>query len=83
MLTTCKQNIGVTPLRQQFSKLNVYICDVQHVMVQPWNIGVYWIDQVFVPELSVVILSFVHTAVLSIKTAFNLVKYIYYSVVCH
>ena len=25
------------------------------VMVQPWNIGVCWIDQVFVTELTVVI----------------------------
>ena len=43
------------------------------VMVQPWNIGVCCIDQVFVTELTVVIF-FVHAAVLSIKTAFNLVK---------
>jgi hypothetical protein len=43
------------------------------VMVQPWNIGVCCIDQVFVTELIVVIF-FVHAAVLSIKTAFNLVK---------
>jgi hypothetical protein len=43
------------------------------VMVQPWNIGVCWIDQVFVTELAVIIF-FVHAAVLSIKTAFNLVK---------
>jgi hypothetical protein len=49
-------------------------CGVQHVMVQPWDIGVCWIDQVFVTELSVVIFFFVHTAVLSIKTVFNLVK---------
>jgi hypothetical protein len=39
-------------------------------MVQPWNIGVCWIDQVFVTELTAVIF-FVHAAVLSIKTAFN------------
>jgi len=32
----------------------VYV-DVHHVMVQPWNIGVCWIDQVFVTKLSVVI----------------------------
>jgi hypothetical protein len=32
------------------------------VMVQPWNIGVYWIDQVFVTELTVVIF-LVHAAV--------------------
>ena len=44
-----------------------------YVMVQPWNIGVCWIDQVFVTELTAVIF-FVHAAVLSIKTAFNLVK---------
>jgi len=31
-------------------------CGVHHVMVQPWNIGVCCIDQVFVKELSVVIL---------------------------
>jgi hypothetical protein len=43
------------------------------VMVQPWNIGVCWIDEVFVTELTVVIFFF-HAAVLSIKTAFNLVK---------
>ena len=43
------------------------------VMVQPWNIGVCWIDKVFVTELTVVIFFF-HAAVLSIKTAFNLVK---------
>ena len=43
------------------------------VMVQPWNIGVCCIDQVFVTELTVVIF-FVHAAVLCIKTAFNLVK---------
>ena len=43
------------------------------VMVQPWHIGVCWIDQVFVTELTVVIF-FVHAAVLSIKTAFNLVN---------
>jgi hypothetical protein len=30
-------------------------CDVHHGMVQPWNIGVCRIDQVFVMELSVVI----------------------------
>ena len=41
-------------------------------MVQPWNIGVCWIDQVFATELTVVIF-FVHATVLSIKTAFNLV----------
>jgi hypothetical protein len=32
------------------------------------------IDQVFATELTVVIFFFVHAAVLSIKTAFNLVK---------
>jgi hypothetical protein len=44
------------------------------VMVQSWNTGVCWIDQVFVTELFVLILFFVHAAVLGIKTAFNLVK---------
>jgi hypothetical protein len=39
-------------------------------MVQPWNIGVCWIDQVFVTELTVAIF-FVHAAVLNIKAAFN------------
>jgi hypothetical protein len=43
------------------------------VMEQPWNIGVCWIDQLFVTELTVVIFV-VHAAVLSIKTAFNLIK---------
>ena len=43
------------------------------VMEQPWNIGVCWIDQVFVTELTVVIF-FRHAAVLNAKTAFNLVK---------
>jgi hypothetical protein len=74
MLATCKLNLGVTPWRQKFSKLNVLNCDVHHGMVQLWNIGVCWIDQVFVTELSVVIFFVVHTAVLSINTAFNLGK---------
>jgi hypothetical protein len=74
MLTTCKQNLGVAPWRQKFSRLNILNCDVHRVIVQPWKIGVCWIDQVFVTELSVVIFVVVHTAVLSIKTAFNLGK---------
>jgi hypothetical protein len=56
-------------LYQKFSRLKVlFICYGTAV-----NIGVCWIDQVFVTELTVVIF-FVHAAVLSIKTAFNLVK---------
>jgi hypothetical protein len=43
------------------------------VMVQPWNIGVYWIDQVFVTELTVVIF-FCSCSRFEYKKAFNLVK---------
>ena len=38
------------------------------------HVGVSWIDLVFVVELTVVIFFFVRATVLSIKTAFNLVK---------
>ena len=55
-------------------KAQRFKCDVHYVMVQLWKIGVCWIDQVFVMELSVVIFFVVHTVVLSIKTAFNLGK---------
>jgi hypothetical protein len=59
MLTTCKQNLGLAPWRQMFSRLNVCLlwCSSRYgtAMEQPWNIGVCWIDQVFVMELSVVI----------------------------
>jgi hypothetical protein len=47
------------------------------VMVQPWNIGVCLIDQVFVTKLTVVIFFF-HAAVLSIKTAVTYIQQIYF-----
>jgi hypothetical protein len=46
------------------------------VMVQLWNIGVCWIDQVFVTELTVVIF-FVHAAVLSIENSISFGKIIF------
>ena len=63
----------MAPWRRKFSRLNVLL-NVMFITV--WysrGAGVCWIDEVFVTELSVVIFFF-HTAVLSIKTAFNLVK---------
>jgi hypothetical protein len=47
--------------------------DVIEEWRRPWNIRVCWIDQVFVTELTIVI-CFCSCNVLSIKTAFNLVK---------
>jgi hypothetical protein len=47
------------PMMSKVFKAQRFVyCDVHHVMVQPWNIGVCWIDQVFVTELSVVIFIF-------------------------
>jgi len=44
----------VTSCRRKFSSLNVLlIVIITFIMVQPWNIGVCWIDLVFVTELSV------------------------------
>jgi hypothetical protein len=40
MLTICEQNLGVTPLRRKFSRLNVlFIVMFTFAMVQPWDIG--------------------------------------------
>jgi hypothetical protein len=66
----------VASWRRTFSRLNVLFIvmfTLVILMIQSWNNGVCWIGLVFVTELSVVI-GFVHTAVLSIKTAFNMIK---------
>jgi len=59
---------------QSLRHFDLFIVVSKFAMVQPWKIWACWIDLVFVVELSVVIFLFVRTAVLSIKTAFNLVK---------
>ena len=44
------------PITSKVFKAQRFVyCDVHHGMVQPWNIGVCWIDLVFVTELSIVI----------------------------
>jgi len=71
MLTTCKQKFWCDPMTSKVFKAQTFCL---FVMVQPWNIGVCWIDMVFVTKLTVIIFFFVHTTVLSTKIAFNLVK---------
>ena len=57
--------------RFQGAKFNTFLLILmfKFVLVQPWNIGVYRIDLVFVTELTV--------DLLSIKIAFDLVKNIF------
>ena len=73
MLTTCKQNLGVAPWRRKFSRLNVlFIVMFTFVMVRGTKAfaeSIWYLWGIVCCNIF-----FVHTAVLRIKTAFNLIK---------